>query len=412
MPHRGIQWIAMGLMFTATGMQAQNHGTTTCGDTSKGSSLAYIGTYGHLSKGFSPIPPGNDNQPGQTFDKTHGIYAVCLDAQTGRLSMLGLVANVNRASSLLANPTRPVLYSTGLPGDDISVEGNIFSFAVDTASGKLRPMNRTGSGGGDPTHLAIDEASHTLFIANHDGGKVTALPTIQDGGLQAITSSQTDSGTGPSPRQASPHPHGVAVDPTHRFVLTADFGADRIFVYHFDAATKTLSPAAPPFEQLTPGSGPRHLAFHPNGRFVFLDTELSAEIHSYKWDAANGHLEPVQTTPLYPPDYSGTKSAADLAFSRDGRFLYQSLRGDQNSIIVFRVDPQHGTLTEVQRISSQGKTPWDFAIDPTGHWMLVANVVSNSVAVLKINPATGTLTSTDHSLSMLEPDAIAFIPNR
>lgn len=126
----------------------------------------------------------------------------------------------------------------------------------------------------------------------------------------------------------------------------------------------------------------------------------------------NGHLQAVQTTPLYPPSYSGTKSAANLAFSRNGRFLYQSLRGDQSSIIVFKVDQQQGTLTELQRISSQGNAPWSFAIDPTGHWLLVANVASNSVAVLKIDPATGALTETGHALSMLEPDAIAFMPSR
>jgi 6-phosphogluconolactonase len=410
---RTMRSIAMGLMFVAVEIKAQSQGAIACGDKSNKSLLVYIGTYGHLrGNGFSPVPAGSENQPGQTFDKTQGIYAACFNTETGSLTMLGLAADVNRASWLLAAPDRPVLYSTGLPGDDLRVEGNVFSFTIDQASGKLRLLNQVGSGGGDPTHLAIDAGSHTLFVANHDGGKVTALPTRQDGGLEAVISSQTDSGTGPSPRQAGPHPHGVVADPTHRYVLVADFGADRIFIYHFDATTKTLSPASPPFEQVAPGSAPRHLAFHPNGHFVFLNTELSAELRSYKWDAVNGHLQLVQTTPLYPATYSGTKSAADLVFSRDGRFLYQSLRGDQDSIIVFKVDQKRGTLMELQRISSQGKTPWDFVIDPNGHWLLIANVASNSVAVLKINPATGTLTATDHALSMLQPNAITFIPNR
>jgi 6-phosphogluconolactonase len=120
----------------------------------------------------------------------------------------------------------------------------------------------------------------------------------------------------------------------------------------------------------------------------------------------------VQNLSLYPATYKGTKSAADLEFSRDGQFLYVSLRGDQDSIIVFKVDPKTAALTELQRISSQGKTPWDFAIDPTGHWLVVANVGSNSVAVLKIDPKTGMLTTTGQPLSMLQPNSIAFISNR
>ena len=411
MPQCGIRSIPIGLVLMAVAVTAEGHAATACPAT--GSSLVYVGTYGHLKgNGFSPIPADAENRPGETFDKTQGIYTACLDQRTGNLSMLGLVSPVNRASWLLADPTHSTLYSTGLPADDLSVEGNIFSFAVDRGSGKLRPLTQVGSGGGDPTFLAIDKGSHTLFVANHAEGKVTALPIKKDGGLEPVASSQTDYGSGPTPRQKGPSAHSVIVDPTNRYVLSADFGADRIFIYHFDAATRAITPASPAFEQLTPGSAPRNLAFHPNGRFLFLDTELSAELHSYKWDAVNGHLQAVQTTPLYPPSYSGTKSAANLAFSRNGRFLYQSLRGDQNSIIVFKVDQQQGTLTELQRISSQGNAPWSFAIDPTGHWLLVANVASNSVAVLKIDPATGALTETGHALSMLEPDAIAFMPSR
>jgi 6-phosphogluconolactonase len=408
MRQHGLRWMALGLVFTAVGMQAENYGTTACKSSS--SVLVYIGTYGQLQPaGFSPAgtPP-----PDATFDKTQGIYATCLDTKTGNLKMLGVASDVNRSSSLLADPARPILYSVGLPGQDIRAEGNIFSFTIAPASGILQSIDKVGSGGGDPTDLAIEEKSHTLFVANHSGGKVTALPLRPDGGLDAVISSQTQVGSGPNPRQSASQPHGVAVDPTGRYLMAADFGADRLFIYHFDPATRTLSPASPAFEVLAPGSGPRHLTFHPNGRLAFLITELSAEILSYKWDAATGHLQPAQTTPLYPSTYSGTKSGSGILVSRDGRFLYASLRGDQDSVIVFKVDPQQGTLTELQRLPTGGKAPWDFAIDPTGRWLLIANVASNTVSVLKIDPKTGLLTATDHPLSMLQPDSIAFIPNR
>jgi 6-phosphogluconolactonase len=364
----------------------------------KASELVYIGTHG-----------AGKPQQGQDTRSPQGIYAARLDTRTGHLSPLGLQVELERATWLVTHPSLPVIYAVADSGGGSSTESNIHSFAMDPASGKLTQINKVGAGGLDATHMDLDVASKTLFVANHGSGDVTALPLQADGSLGKVVSSQKDYGTGPNPRQKMPEAHGVAADPSHRYIVVADFGADRIFVYHFDRATRILTPAQVPYESTPSGSGPRHLVFHPNEKFLYLDTELTAELRVYRWDANKGSLHLVQSLSAYPASYSGAeKSAAEIAVSGDGRFLYVSLRGDQDSIVVYAVNKQAGTLKEIQRISSQGKTPWSFGVDPTGHWMLVTNEASNSVTVFSIAPATGKLSVTNESLSIPKPVTVAF----
>jgi 6-phosphogluconolactonase len=365
----------------------------------KTSELVYIGTHG---AGKSDLPNSSPQ----------GIYAARFDTRTGHLSPLGLQVELERATWLVTHPKLPVIYAAADSGAGVSAESNIHTFTVDQTCGKLTQINEAGAGGLDSTHLNLDIASKTLFVANHGSGDVTALPLQPDGSLGKVASSQKDYGTGPNPRQKMPEAHGVAADPSHHYVLVADFGADRIFVYHFDRATRTLTPAQVPYESTPAGSGPRHLVFHPNKKFLYLDTELTAELRAYRWDAHNGTLHLVQALSPYPAGYSGqAKSASEIAISRDGRFLYVSLRGDQDSIVAYAVNKQTGTLNEIQRISSHGKTPWSFGIDPTGHWMLVTNEASNSVTVFSIDPATGQLNATNESLSIPKPVTVAFYSN-
>jgi 6-phosphogluconolactonase len=337
-----------------------------------------------------------------------GIYAARLDTRTGHLSLLGLAVTLERATWLVTHPRLPVIYSVAQSSGGTTADSHIHSFAIDKVSGSLRLMNAVDAGGHDATHLELDPKSKTLFSANFGSGTVTALPLNPDGTLGPVQSEQKGYGTGPHPRQKGPIAHGVAVDPSHRWVLVADFGADRVFVYRWDAKTKQLTPAATPFEALSPGSGPRHLLFHPNGRILYVNTELTGELRSYHWDPDNGSLRLAQSLSPYAADYSGEKSGAEIAISHDGRHLYMSLRGGQDCLIVYSTDEHSGALTEVQRIASQGKAPWSFGIDPTGHWLLVTNVNSNSVSVLSRDEATGKLAATSESLEIPSPVAVAF----
>lgn len=385
--------LAMGLYLGLAALQVRAQESTR--------ELVYIGTHG-----------SDKSQQQQGKISPQGIYAARLDPKTGYLAPLGLQVELERATWLVTHPSLPVIYTVADSGGGMSAESRIHSYALDAASGKLTQINEVGAGGLDATHLGLDAASMTLFVANHGSGAVSALPLQLDGSLGKVASSQQDYGTGPHPRQKTPQAHGVAVDPSHRYVLVADFGADRIFVYHFDGATRTLTPAQTPYEPTPPGAGPRHLVFNPDGKFLYLDTELTAELRAYRWDASQGRLHLVQALSPYPAGYSGgEKSAGEIALSGDGRYLYVSLRGDQDSIVVYAVNKQAGTLKEIQRVASQGKTPWSFGIDRTGHWMLVTNEGFSSVTEFSIDSTTGKLNATPESLSIPKPVTVTFYSN-
>lgn len=337
-----------------------------------------------------------------------GIFGARLDARTGRLTPLGLVAEVERPTWLLASPQTPFLYSVSEVLDDGRSEPSVISFAVDRATGRLRQINKVGSGGSEPTHLALDRKSQTLFVANYGDGRVSAIPIQPGGGLAPAASVQADVGSGPSPRQAGPHAHGVILAPDGRYLLVPDLGADRVFLYGFDPASHKLTPSDPPFEAVPPGSGPRHLAFHPNGSFAYLVTELSLQLRSYRWDPDHGRLKLLQTLPIVSPNFTGASNAAEVVVAPDGRHLYVSNRGE-DAIIVYSMNPKTGILKEIQRVPSQGQTPWSFSFDPSGHWMLVADTGSNAVAEFKVDPRTGELSPTRETLQVPKPDNVVFL---
>lgn len=369
------------LIFTAlAGLAAQASAQTP-------GTLVYIGTQG--------------SGPGQ------GVFAARLDPATGALTDLGLALQIERPTWLETDPHRPILYGVNETGNDGKSQGGVFSLTIDPSTGKLRPLGQTASGGGGATNLTYDAKASAVFVANYGGGQVSAIPVKPDGALTAVSSVQTDYGTGPTKRQTAPHAHGVTVDPSGRFVLAPDLGADRVFIYKFDANTRQLTPGDQPFAALPPGSGPRHLVFSRDGRFAFLDTELSAMVHTFRWDAHAGTLTPVASRPIDTPDFAGPKSAAEIARSADGRFLYVSNRG-ANALIVYAIDAQTGALDEVQRIACGGDVPWSFSIDPSGRWLLVANQASGGIAEFAVDRASGRLTATSNALTVAKPVRIAF----
>ncbi len=346
----------------------------------------------------------------QANEAGQGVVAARLDAKTGRLTPLGVVAEIARPTWVLAHPSRPVLYAVSETGAaDGQVQGKVHALRADPATGRLSPISTVDSGGGGPTHLALDAAAKGLLVANYASGHVAALPVRADGGLEPPASVQADQGSGPSPRQKGPHAHGSVVDPSGRFALVADLGADRVFVYPYDRRARRLGAASADSLALPPGSGPRHLAFHPGGRFVFLISELVPQLRTYAWDAHKGRLTPTHATP--PLSETPKASGAEIAVSRDGRFVYASVRVE-NVIVAFAVDPRTGALTEIQRIASGGQTPWSFGIDQTGRWLLAANQGSNTVTVLARDPATGRLAATDQSLLVGKPTSLAFLAAR
>ncbi|MFH8469033.1 lactonase family protein [Streptomyces sp. NPDC017991] len=335
------------------------------------------------------------------------VHAVRFDPVHGTMTPLGPVAQVS-SNWVTVHPTRPVLYvAGGEPG------GFVRTFRIDDASGAL---DRTGElatetvpgGSGGLSYIGLTADADTLLVADFATGTAVTVPAGRDGRLGAVASRVQDTGSGPSPRQAGPHPHHVVVDPSRRFALVADFGADRVFVHAYDRASHRLSartPDGPGSFATAPGSGPRRLAFHPNGRTVYLLNELTADIQVLRWDAGAGVLTPRRLLTTNAPGHTGTTSAAELAISRDGRHVYVSNRGD-NALVVFSADPDTGLLTESQRLPCGGVTPWSFSLHPGGRWLFVANEASSTVDLFHVDPKSGHLTDAGTSVAVPSPDCI------
>lgn len=341
----------------------------------------------------------------QANEAGQGLFAARLDTRTGRLSPVGVAAELARPTWIVAHPERPLLYAVSETGNDGKSQGKVHALAADRKTGLLKLISSVDSGGGGPTHLALDAKAGGLLAAHYGTGHVAAFPIRPDGGVEPLASVQQDQGSGPSPRQKSAHAHGVVLDPSGRYALVADLGADRMFVYPYDRRARRLGSAAPTSVGVPPGTGPRHLVFHPNGRLVFLISELVPAVRVYGWDARKGALQELSAIRAGgDPPING----AEIAISRDGRFLYASIRVE-NVIVAYAVDPGTGALTEIQRIASGGQTPWSFGIDPSGRWLLAANQGSGTVNVLARDTATGRLTATDQSVAVAKPTSIAFL---
>jgi 6-phosphogluconolactonase len=293
----------------------------------------------------------------------------------------------------------------------MEVGGIVSVFRIDRATGVLTKTGEvaaggTGLGGGGVSYVGVDRPSSTLLVANFEDGFTATLPISKTGALEPPASIAQDTGSGPNPRQTGPHPHHVAIDPTGRFALVADFGADRVFVYHFDRATRALSAGRYSYPT-TPGSGPRRVAFHPNGRVLYLLSELTADLQTLQWEPTSGQLTHRQTLSIVTSGFTGTKSASDLAVSRDGRYVYAGDRSE-NSLVVHAVDPRTHLLTPIQRIPCGGVTPWAFSVHPNGRWLLVANEASSTVNLFGVDQQSGKLTDTGKSISVPNADSITF----
>jgi 6-phosphogluconolactonase (cycloisomerase 2 family) len=342
----------------------------------------------------------------------HGteVRAGRFDTKTGGLTMIGPVASVPRPTWSVKHPRLPILYVANEDGNDGTKNGSVYAFRIDPKSGALTKIGEADAGGAGTTHLALDSRSMTLVASNYGGGSVATIPILRDGNLGKAVSVVAASGSGPHRRQAKPHAHSAQVDPSGHYVVVADLGADRLFVYPFDGKKRTLDADAAGRARdyvAAPGSGPRHFAFHPNGRFLYLVTELTADIQTLGWDAAAGRFSLLQSQSTNEKPDTPQSSASEILVSRDGRFVYAGNRGE-NSLLVYAVDPSTGHLSLVQRIGSGGETPWSFSLDPSGRWLLVANEKSDRLSTFAVDRASGRLRDTGHAATSPKPVSISF----
>jgi len=346
-----------------------------------------------------------------TEPKSKGIYVYRFDPATGRSAPLGLAAETANPSFLAVDPSRRFLYAVNeISNYQGGKSGSVSSFAIDLKTGKLTLLNQIASRGTDPCYVALDKTGKYVLIANYTSGSVAAFPVLKDGRLGNASAFVQHHGSSVNrERQEGPHAHSIELSPDNRFALAADLGLDQVLVYRFDPVQGSLTPNTPPFAKLSPGVGPRHLAFHPSGKFVYVISEMGSTVTAFSYDAAGGVLHELQMISTLPKDFKGQNDDAEAAVHPSGKFLYGSNRG-HDSVAAFTIDTQKGTLTPLADFPTQGKTPRNFAIDPAGAYLFAANQDSDSIVVFRIDPNSGRLTPTVQILQVPAPVCVTFVP--
>lgn len=341
--------------------------------------------------------------------RSQGIYRLVLDTATGGLRLDGLAAKSADPSFLALHPNGRVLYAVNeLSEFGGKPTGAVSAFRVGRESGALTPLNQLPSHGKSPCYVSVDRTGHTVLVANYETGSIATFTVRQDGRLGIARTIVQHEGHGPNEdRQKGPHAHCILTDPNNRYVLAADLGVDGVLIYQFNERTGSISTVANGVAT-KPGAGPRHLVFHPTGKFLYVVNELDSTLGVYNYDGDHGSLEQVQVTAASP---GGTAAnfPADVHVASSGRFLYASNRGD-DTIAVFAIDPASGQLTAVQQVATGGKWPRNFALDPAGRFLLVANQRSSSIVSFRVDGETGRLTPTGSSVDLASPVCIRFRP--
>ena len=333
-----------------------------------------------------------------------GIYVYRFNAATGNAEWVSNTDSSKNPSYLAVAPNEKMVYAV-----NETEPGKVSAYTFDKNSGKLTFVNQQPTGGNDPCYVSVSKNNKWIVVANYGGGSATALSVNNDGSLNPYSQLFQDSGSSVNKqRQEKPHVHSAIFSPAQDYVYTPDLGLDKVMVYKFNAAVpKPMTPANPPFVTVTGGDGPRHLAFHPNQKFVYLIEEMSGTVGAYQY--ANGKLTLIQHLPTHPEEYKGDIGSADIHISPDGKFLYASNRGAENTITIFSVDAATGKLKLVGYQPVMGKTPRNFIIDPTGNYLLAANQNSDNVVIFKRDKQTGLLKATGKEIKVSMPVCLQMI---
>ncbi len=344
-----------------------------------------------------------------TRKNSKGIYMSRLDAATGKLTDPELAVEVANPSFLAIHPNRKNVYAVSemaAPGGGSG--GALTSFVIE-AGGKLRKLNTVSTKGNGPCHINVDKTGRAIVVANYGSGSAAAMALNADGSLQESNSFVQHQGKSVNAqRQSGPHAHSVNISADNRFVVVADLGLDQVLIYKFDAAKATITPNTPPFVTVKPGSGPRHFAFHPKGKYAYVINEMAATITAFTYDAKQGSLKEIQTISTVPAGYSDPgNSTAEVRIHPNGKFLYGSNRG-HNSLAIFAING-NGTLRYIKNVSTEGEIPRNFNLDPTGKWLLAANQNSDNIVAFAVNASTGDLKPTGQQLKVDAPVCVRFV---
>jgi 6-phosphogluconolactonase (cycloisomerase 2 family) len=377
--------------------------------------LAYVGTFSSPLRDVLPtqvdLPPGNGR----------GIHVFQVNRDTGALAGADVHEMGTSPSCLALNAAGTRLYSaneTDREGD--KKEGTVTAFAVDPATGKLKPLNTVRSGGAGPTFVSIHPSGRFVLVANYFGGSVAVLPILEDGRLGDASDVKADEGkVGPARATNAPkgsfafsghdrtHAHMIQADPSGRFVLHADLGLDRIFVWKFDEKKGTVTPNDPASVSLPAGDGPRHFHFHPNGKWLYSIQEEGSTVVLFDYDADAGRLTARQTISTLPRGFAGSNFCSGILVSSDGQFVYAGNRL-HDTIGIFSVGAK-GDLKYVGEEWTRGNYPRSFNIDPSGRFLYCCNQRGDNVAVFRVDRKTGGLGFTGQYTPVGNPSCVVFL---
>ena len=342
---------------------------------------------------------------------SQGIYHCKFDPANGKITDPTLAAEMAGPGFLEKHPSLPVLYAVG----DLKGEQVVAAFAIQSSNGQstLKPMGASPIGDGGAAHVSLDKTGRTLLTAQYGGGSVAAFSVNADGSLAARTELIDHAGASKAVagRQDASHAHWTGVSPDNRFAFVPDLGLDQVVIYQLDAAKSRLQKHG--VGQLPPGSGPRHMKFHPNGRWIYVVNEISLTVSKFDYDAQAGTMtiaQTIETVPAADLEREKAKSTAEIRIHPNGKFVYASNRG-HDTLTVFAIDSQTGQLSFVQREPIRGSTPRNFNITPNGNWLLAAGQLSNTLAVFALDAGSGMITFNQASVYAPTPICVLFDPS-
>lgn len=333
--------------------------------------------------------------------KSEGIYDYNFNSQNATTQLKAVTKNVANPSYLTISPDQKFAYAVNETGNPSTVS----AFKYNAISGQLTFLNKIDSEGADPCYITVDNKN--VIVANYSGGSLAVFSRKTDGSLTDATQIIKHSGKSidPKGRQESAHVHMVKFSPDHKYLICNDLGEDQTYIYNYNPASKERILTIKNVLKTNAGTGPRHITFSPNGKFAYLAHEFNGSITAFIY--TKGTLKKIQEINTAPKDFSGKIDGADIHVSADGKFLYESNRGNANTITVFSILPT-GILKFVERVSTLGKGPRNFTIDPSGKFLLVAHQYTDDVIIFKRNKITGKLTDSGQKINVGAPVCLVF----
>jgi len=342
-----------------------------------------------------------------TNTSSKGIYIYDFNSATGEAKPIWNTDSVTNPSYLTISKDQKYVYAVNETNG--ANPGRVTAYSFDKKNVKLNFINTTASGGDDPCYISTTDDNKCLAVANYSSGTATLFPINADGSVQPYSQLVNDTIYRNPGSDKTPHVHETVFSPDEKYMLTPDLGLDKLIVYKFDASNKTpLRVPSNSIAQSADSTGPRHLTFSKDGKFVYLMHEMGANVTVYAYN--DGKLTQVQDIGTFPKGFAGIKDGAEIMISPDGKFLYATDRGDLNLIAIFSIDTDSGKLTFKGTVSTEGKHPRNFIIDPSGNYLLVANQDSESIIILKRDQETGMLTNTGKQIHIPRPVCLQMIP--